>query len=207
MAVSIVVFDLGKVIFDFDLSKFITAYAKKIPGSIGSLDEVIREYTGLASSFEKGIVSPTQFYDTLSKKTHYTGSYNEFCVIWNNIFKPIPGSIEILAKLAGSKSAKYKLAVLSNTNELHFEFLKERYPGVFMLFDKLFLSYETRMLKPDSAVYGQVIDYFRVKPKEIFFTDDIEKNVEAAKLCGIKAYRFTGPLNLIEQFKAENVII
>ncbi len=208
MAVSVIVFDLGKVIFDFDLSKFITAYTKKISGScIGSIDELIRKHLGIASSFEKGIVSPKQFYETLSQETHYTGSYNEFCVIWNNIFKPMPETIEILAKLAGGKAEKYKLAVLSNTNILHFEFLNENYPGIFTLFDKLFLSYELNLIKPEHEIFGKVIDYFKVRPEEIFFIDDIEKNVEAARICGIKAYKFEGALKLIEHLKAENVEI
>lgn len=205
MSIKVVVFDAGKVIFDYDLSKFINAYAKKIPGNSDiDISKEILEYSHIAKAYEQGNISSLDFYQELKKKTHYTGSYNEFSVIWNNIFKPIEGTIEIIALLARKN---YKLGMLSNTNELHITYLREQYPDLFALFYKLHLSYEMGMRKPNDDIYEEIINYYDIDPSEMFFTDDLEQNVSAALAKGIKAYQFISPSKLIEDLKKENIEI
>ncbi|MDR1941474.1 MAG: HAD family phosphatase [Endomicrobium sp.] len=202
MAVKIIVFDLGKVLFDFDLSKFAFAFSKKTPYKPYDINELLFEYANLAFSYEKGDLSSEEFFNIIAQKTHYSGSYNEFCVIWNNIFTPVAATIELAAKTA----SKYPVGLLSNTNELHINYLKERYPSVFMLFSKIHLSNEMRVRKPDDEIFKAVIKDYGVKPEEIFFTDDMEINVEAARKNAIKAYTFVSCAQLRQDLAAEGVI-
>ena len=111
--------------------------------------------------------------------------------------------MDVIAALYG----KYCLGILSNTNELHFNFLKERYCQVFSLFDQIFLSYEIHMRKPDHEIFKHVIKYYNVCPSRIFFSDDLENNVFAAQENGIKAYVYTNTLGLINQLKQEQIKI
>ena len=137
MFIKIIVFDLGNVIFKFDLMKFIKAYIQRIPDhKITDFNKLIPAYSEFAYSYEKGNISSFDFYDILVKRTQYLGTYNEFVFQWNNIFEPMPETIELIAVLA----SKYKLAILSNTNELHFDYLKDRYPEAFALFNDFFLT-------------------------------------------------------------------
>jgi len=197
MSIKAVVFDLGNVIFRYDLERFIDAYSKKIPaGAKESIGKIMLEYSDLASLYEKGNISTPDFYKTLARETHYTGSYDEFHFVWNDIFEPAdPEITEILKELSG----KYKLGMLSNTNELHIEYLKTKYPEIFALFDKAHLSYEMHMRKPDDEIYREVIKYYGLKPKEIFFTDDVRQNVTAAQRNGMAAYLFTSAQDLKQQ--------
>jgi len=204
MFTKIIVFDLGNVIFKFDLMKFIKAYIQKIPDhKITDFNELIPTYSEFAYSYEKGNISSFDFYDILAKRTQYLGTYNEFVFQWNNIFEPMPETIELIAMLA----SKYKLAILSNTNELHFDYLKDRYPEVFALFNDFFLSYKMHLRKPEDEIYQQVIRRYNVLPSEIFFIDDMEENIKAAKRNGINAWLFTKTYGLTKKLKEEKVLI
>ncbi|MDR1244770.1 MAG: HAD family phosphatase [Endomicrobium sp.] len=204
MFTKIIVFDLGNVIFKFDLMKFIKMYIQRIPDhKITDFNELIPTYSEFAYSYEKGNISSFDFYDILAKRTQYLGTYNEFVFQWNNIFEPMPETIELIAVLA----SKYKLAILSNTNELHFDYLKNRYPEVFALFNDFFLSYKMRLRKPEDEIYRQVIHRYNVLPSEIFFIDDMEENIKAAKKNGINAWLFTKTYELTKKLKEEKVLI
>jgi putative hydrolase of the HAD superfamily len=204
MFTKIIVFDLGNVILKFDLMKFIKAYVQRIPDhKITDFNELIPTYSEFAYSYEKGNISSFDFYDILAKRTQYLGTYNEFVFQWNNIFEPVPETIELIAVLA----SKYKLAILSNTNELHFDYLKDRYPEVFALFNDFFLSYKMHLRKPEDEIYRQVIRRYNVLPSEIFFIDDMEENIKAAKKNGINAWLFTKTYELTKKLKEEKVLI
>ncbi|MCL2485626.1 MAG: HAD family phosphatase [Endomicrobia bacterium] len=205
MSIKAVIFDLGQVIFKFDLSKFINQFLKKTPQKESTdVNKIILEFSKTACLYETGKISSLEFFNNLAEKTQYSGSFNEFSVIWNNIFKLNEETLEIIAAL---RKENYHLAILSNTNELHFEFLKEMYPGVFALFDKIFLSHEMKERKPDDAIYQKVIEYYGGEPSSLFFIDDLEENIQAAKRNGITAYIFTTALELRNNLKTEGVII
>ena len=192
MSVKVLVFDLGKVVFNFDLLKFTKLFSKKTPHHLDIINKLLTEYTELAVSYEKGNITSQDFFEAVKEKTHYSGSYSEFCVIWNNIFTPIEQTIELIAKAA----LKYPVGILSNTNELHWEYLKERYQSLFMIFNKIHLSHELHMRKPDDEIFQAIIKDYGVKPEEIFFTDDLAENAAAASKNGIIARQFTGAAKL-----------
>ncbi|MCA6085378.1 HAD family hydrolase [Candidatus Endomicrobiellum agilis] len=204
MSIKIAVFDLGNVIFKFDLSKFTKAYLKKTRRrKVNDFDELISVYSDVAYSYEKGNMSSLDFYNAMAKRTEYSGAYNEFSAIWNDIFKPIPETIKIVTSLVQN----YQIAVLSNTNELHFNYLKECYPDIFLLFNKFFLSYEMHLRKPEDEIFKRVVRYYGILPSEMFYVDDIKENVESARNNGINAHLFTDQLELTRQLKSQKVRI
>ena len=56
--------------------------------------------------------------------------------------------------------------------------------------DKIFVSYELGLLKPDAEIYKQILTLLQAKPEEVIFIDDKLKNVEAAKSIGINGIVF-----------------
>ena len=56
--------------------------------------------------------------------------------------------------------------------------------------DKIFVSYELGLLKPDKAIYQSVLAKLNAKPEEVIFIDDKRENVEAAKSLGINGIVF-----------------
>jgi putative hydrolase of the HAD superfamily len=123
-------------------------------------------------------------------------SYGEFLPIWNEIFFLTPQN-RAVHSLARSLSANYKLAVLSNINSLHFDYVKEKFP-VFDAFHRVFTSFEFGMIKPHPLIYGKALAELGVTPEETFYTDDRQELiVEAAKL-GIKSFVYKTPEKLKE---------
>ena len=83
--------------------------------------------------------------------------------------------------------------LLSNTNEIHFEYVKRRYfcSGGYMLddyFEKCYLSYELHLSKPDKAIFEAVIRDSGVLPEESLFFDDSESNILSAQNIGFHTH-------------------
>ncbi|MDP2044459.1 MAG: HAD hydrolase-like protein, partial [Candidatus Omnitrophota bacterium] len=100
--------------------------------------------------------------------------------------------------------AGYKTAMLSNINLLHYEYLKKSFP-VFGVFDKIFLSFELGLVKPDKKIYENVIAAMQVSPQEIFYTDDRPELVRSANSLGIKGYCFSGIQQLIRDIRDSGI--
>ena len=185
----VLVFDLGRVVFDYDLNKLcesLSKYSVK-SGLFNNVDSFIYANKELLFKYEKGQISSVDFYkkiiNILSLKNL---SFEKFSFIWNDIFSPIKETIELINSL----SKNYELAILSNTNQLHFDYLYKKYSDFFMNFKKFHLSYLMNTRKPETEIYKQVIRIHNVDPQNIFFTDDNFENVYSAMLVGIKAFQF-----------------
>jgi FMN phosphatase YigB (HAD superfamily) len=116
-------------------------------------------------------------------------SYASFEPIWNDIFF-LSADNRSVFNLANNLRAHYKTAMLSNINILHYEYLKKNFP-VFGVFDKVFLSFQLGLIKPDKEIYKLVIRDLGVSPEKIFYVDDRGELVESAKSLGIRGCVFT----------------
>lgn len=180
-----ILFDLGRVIVPFDFHRGyramepLCAYrAADIPARLATTDLVQR--------FETGLIEPRPFVEQLSSLLELRVDYPEFCEMWSSIFLPetlVPDSL-----IAGLKK-RYRLLLLSNTNAIHFEMIRERYP-ILRHFDDFVLSYRVGAMKPSPLIYQRAIELARCQPEQCFFTDDIESYVDAARGHGMDAVQF-----------------
>ncbi len=188
MSIKVIIFDLGKVLFDYDLNLISNAflpYAQK-KEDLENINKFMIQNDEIFSKYEKGKISSIDFYNRLSEIAGLNVDYEKFCGLWNNIFTPMKDMFSFIPML----KQKYRLAILSNTNELHYEFLENLYPELFNNFSDFFLSYKMNLRKPEKQIYNSVIDYYKLKPNELFFTDDLSININAAKDTGINAFVF-----------------
>ena len=100
----------------------------------------------------------------------------------------------------------YPLLLVSNTNEAHVSFIKARY-RVFDYFDHKIFSHEVGALKPDRKIYEAAIAASGKRPEELFFTDDRQENIEAAREFGIHAHQFVSESALIDALRRHGVEI
>ena len=194
------IFDLGKVIVPFDFGRGYRAMegicglpAAEIPKRIGTTDLVIR--------FETGLVSPRDFVVELSNLLGLRVNYDQFCSIWSSIFLP---DTLIPDEMLESLGRRYRMLLLSNTNAIHFDMIRERYPFV-RHFDDLVLSHEVKAMKPSPVIYREAIARAGCRPEECFFTDDIEAYVEGARKEGIDAVQFVSLEKLQEDMRARGI--
>ena len=130
-------------------------------------------------------------------------SYDSFEPIWNDIFFLSAKNRSVFG-LVNNLRANYKTAMLSNINILHYEYLKKNFP-VFGVFDKIFLSFQMGLVKPDKEIYNLVIQGLGVSSSEIFYTDDRPELVQSAKSLGIQGYVFTNFGQLINDLKDNGI--
>ena len=195
-----ILFDLGRVIVPFDFSRGYRAMAKlcsypaeEIPKRIGATDLVTR--------FESGLVPPQEFVQELCRILDLEMAYGDFCDIWSCIFLPetlIPES------LVEGLRRRYRTLLLSNTNAIHFEMIRENYP-LLRHFDDFVLSYQVGAMKPSSRIYEEAIARAGCAPEECFFTDDIAAYVEGAKAAGIDAVQFQSAEQLTGELRRRGI--
>jgi FMN phosphatase YigB (HAD superfamily) len=195
-----VIFDLGRVIVPFDFRRGYTRLeaicgipAADIPGRIAT--------TGLVPRFESGEIESRDFVRELSSHLSLKTSYEDFCVIWSSIFLPDPLIPEALLR---ALARNYTLVLLSNTNAIHFEMIRENY-SLLRHFHSLVLSYEVGAMKPSPLIYQRAIECAGCLPQECFFTDDIQAYVEGAIAQGIDAVQFQSAAQIEAELRKRGV--
>jgi glucose-1-phosphatase len=200
MAIKAVIFDLGRVIVPFDLNR---GYVRLSPLCGIPATEIPKRIapTGLVQRFESGEIAPRDFVNGLSKHLNLNTTYENFCEIWSSIFLPytlIPeATIEGIAR-------NYRLVLLSNTNALHFEMIRENYP-LLRHFHALVLSYQVGAMKPLPLIYRRAIEAAGCLPAECFFTDDMPAYVAAARAEGIDAVQFESATQIEAELRKRGV--
>lgn len=195
-----ILFDLGRVIVPFDfrrgyerLGSLCGIPAADIPRRIGE--------TNLVRHLEKGQIGAEEFVQSLSAHLGMQITHAEFCTIWTSIFLPHTLMPESLVK---NLAAKYRTVLLSNTNSIHFEMIRENYP-ILRHFHAFVLSHEAGWMKPEPEIYNKAIEVAGCLPGECFFTDDIPEFVVAACHAGIDAVQFQNVEQLERELRARGV--
>ncbi len=195
------IFDLGNVIVAFDFARGYQALSPHTPFPPDDLPARILE-TGVVPRYERGEVSSHDFYRTLSSALHLHLPYQQFCDLWSTIFLPDP---LLPDDLLATLHRHYRLVLLSNTNEIHFQMIHRTYP-LLRHFDALVLSYQARAMKPDPRIYEEAIRQAHYPPEQCFYTDDVLEFVEAGRRCGLDAVRFTGLADLERHLRERGLL-
>lgn len=194
-----IIFDLGKVLVPFDFMLGYRALEQHCPHPITEIRRRIAA-CGLVERLEKGLIEPRDFVEQLSKALDLDIDYDAFCRIWGCIFSGQLIPDQVLASLA----ARYRLLLLSNTNEIHFQTIREKY-GFLGHFHELVLSFEVHSMKPEPEIFRAAIERAGCSPKECFYTDDIEAFVVAAREQGIDAVQFESPAQIEREMNARGI--
>jgi putative hydrolase of the HAD superfamily len=202
--VKAIIFDLGNVLIDFDhtiAAKRISGFSDRSPQEIFELF-FDSELTGL---FEEGKISPSEFFLKVKEMLSLKLNYDEFLPIWNEIFF-LTEKNQAVYNLARTLRERYKIAVLSNINILHFDYLKKNFP-VFDAFHNVITSFEAGLRKPDPSIYKIALGTLEASPEQTFYTDDRAELTRSAQELGIKSFVFTGVEQLKEDLRSAGVNI
>lgn len=195
-----VLFDLGQVIVPFQLERGYAALAARCPHPGEEIAARIAA-SPLVLRFEQGLLEPDEFFRQFSALLGLEVGYRDFCDLYSSIFLPqtlLPESL--LAAL----SRNYRLLLLSNTNAIHFQWIRERYP-LMRHFHDYVLSYQVRALKPAPEIYRAAVTRSGCRAEECFYIDDIPSYVEAARRLGLEATQFLGRERLEVELRARGL--
>jgi HAD superfamily hydrolase (TIGR01509 family) len=175
----VVVFDLGKVLVDFDYSIAVRriAASTKIP-----MDQVrpFLEHSPLQRGYELGTTTSQQFFEAIRDITGFSGTLEEFGEFFADIFTEMPAMTELHAQLRQQGLRTY---IFSNTNPLAVEHIRKRFP-FFSHFDGYIYSYEQGSMKPDAPLYEVVERETGCRGGQIVYIDDRPENVAAGAARG-----------------------
>jgi HAD superfamily hydrolase (TIGR01509 family) len=172
LKVRAVVFDLGKVLVDFDYGIAARALARQSTAPPESIRLLI-DQSPLLIQYESAGISSAQFFETVQSEIGFTGSFDEFANAFADIFTEIPAMTEFQAELHARSLAT---CVLSNTNELAVQHVRRRFP-FFSRFSDYVLSFEHGVMKPADRIYEIVEERMGVSRDQVLFIDDRPENV------------------------------
>lgn len=175
-----IIFDFGDVFVNLDKPATLREMARH---SINEFPDLIQNKN---KAYEKGEITSEEFIKTYSEQyTHL----DEKMIIdsWNAILVDFPEyRFRFLKKLYEEKN--FHLILLSNTNEIHINWIKRNVPffeDFRKCFDSFYLSHEINFRKPDPEIYQFVLKKNQLLPEECLFIDDTKENTDAAAALGI----------------------
>ena len=176
MKIEAILFDLGKVIIDFQMDAMFQEMCALCSKPAHEFEMVFR-HTDLARRYETGLITTREFYEELCEGGGLQMKFDHFCRAWCSIFlKELLISEDLLRELR----RRYRLILISNTNEDHARYVVQNYP-VLRYFDAKIFSFEVGAMKPDRRIYERAIAVSGSRPETLFFTDNREENVIDAR--------------------------
>jgi putative hydrolase of the HAD superfamily len=197
-----IIFDFGDVFINLDKEG-----AMKNALDLFELQTFSDEMIAFNTLYEQGLISTQEFLEFYLENFPNL-SRDQILNAWQFILKDFPKNrLEFIQQLASEK--KYKLILLSNTNELHIDWIKENvtfYEDFKNSFDTFYLSHEINLRKPNVDMYQFVLETNKLKAEETLFIDDTEENIVAASKLGIHTWHID-PLNddIVHLFKLKSI--
>ena len=193
--VKVIIFDLGKVIVDFDhlvICRKLARYCTVTP------NEICRKIfkSGLEAQFDEGDITIHEFYTKLREQLQLNITMHEFELIWNRIFKLNKGIAPLIKRL----KKDYRLLCLSNTNMLHFEYCMKKFL-LLQYFDDFILSYKVGKRKPHRKIFKAALIKAHCPAYACLYIDDIAEYAQTAEAMGMKAIHFKSVQQLKKQLK------
>ena len=186
-----IIFDLGNVLVKLNPEGCIGAF-KAI--GMGELVDSNPQSEGmkLMGKLGVGMITTEAFCDAARELTGTDVTNEEIIDAANKMLVVIPD--EKKERLLQLKKAGYRLFLLSNTIDMHWEYCVEhlfpyQYHGVEEYFEQCFLSQRMHLAKPDARIYEEVIRQANINPDETLFIDDLKENCEAAEKLGIHTFQ------------------
>ena len=187
-----VIFDLGKVLIDYDFDKFFVKIGNK--PDTRTLDEANREIL----LFEAGKTDKQKFYEDMKRIYGFSLSFEKFKLLWCDVFWEIPRMIQLAKKI---KESGYNIYIFSNTDQLHFPYIWQKFPSINFFENNLMLSYELGFVKPEEEIYHAAIKKFGINPEKSIFIDDRSENIKTALEIGFNAIHHTNYGNTYNEIK------
>jgi len=204
--IDLFVFDLGKVILPFEHRQIASKLWQRSKNNRKFTEEEIFQdlfdlKNGTVNRYEEGLLSSEEFFLEIRKRYDLALEFEDFSEIWNNIFWDNPEVNEIIIYL---KAKDYPVYLLSNTNELHFSYVIDRFPIVHVL-DEWILSFEVGAKKPDKRIYDAIFEKTDVDRAKILYIDDIDAYVSAARSHGMQGLVYKSPDDLWELLRQHKI--
>jgi len=195
-----IIFDLGAVILNINYQNTIDEFTKLGVNNATTFYSK-KVQTNLFNQIETGIISSNEFLKALQKETK-NANINQVEKAWNALLLDLPEErVQLIRKLKNNHS----VYLLSNTNAIHIDAFKKqlsnrKWLAFCKLFDKMYLSHELGLRKPDVKIFEYILKEQKLKAEEVFFIDDSPQHIASAKKIGIHCHHLLDDEDIITLF-------
>ena len=186
-----VVFDLGGVLVDLDIERCQASFRRL---GMDAVAELINPYypAEMLGRLEHGLIS---FHEMCDEMRQLAGTPavtdEEIGRAYGDFLTGVP--VAKMRQIEQLRRRGIHTYVLSNNNPSSMRFIREMFTadGKRMedYFDRIYLSYEMRELKPSEAIFRKMIADSGMLPERTLYIDDGQKNVDAAQALGFAVYK------------------
>ena len=198
--IKLMLFDLGGVLVDFsgprELGQFLRAPSTPA--------EILKRWVTCphTDEFERGLLTPREWAERFVRDWDSTLEPEEFLKAFRAMSRCVlPGVRELLDELR----PRFRLAVLSNSNELHWD-RNANELKILDPFEFAISSHQVGLCKPDPAIFRIALERARLEAENVMFFDDLAANVEAAKSLGIHARQVRGVDGIRDALVKEKIL-
>ena len=156
----------------------------------------------LTRAFDTGAISPERFHRDAGRALGIDLPYEDFVSIWSDVFWEDAESCGLVRRL----KSRFKLCLMSNVNELHFEHIKRKF-DIIKAFDYIVLSYLVKAMKPDRWIYEYAGIISGADFSDMLYIDDREDLIKEAGAYGIDSIRFENARALEDWFLARGMLV
>ena len=187
--VEALLFDLGGVVIKIDFERALRSWQNL---SALPIEDIRSRFSmdGEYEQHERGEIDASAYFDHLRSVLALNGSDKQIAAGWNAIFA---GEIsKTVDYVLGARSALPCFA-FTNSNPTHQRQWMASYPRVVAAFQRIFVSSELGLRKPEKAAFNAIADATGSNPGAMLFFDDTLENVEGAQAAGLQAVHVRGP--------------
>jgi glucose-1-phosphatase len=173
-----IIFDLGGVLYNIDYS--LTSKAFLLENKDIQYNKAYQ--TKIFDDFETGKINSNEFRKSLN--TIYKLNLEDYKIdeIWNKMLLGLNNnSYNIINEL----SKNYNIVLLSNINQIHYNYAYNELKYLLPLFNKVYFSFQIRMRKPNRDIFEKVLKENSFVPNETLFIDDSIQHIDTANKLNI----------------------
>lgn len=194
MSVEAVVWDIGRVLVQFDLSGI---YAEAIPDRAERarfVSEVVTE--DWHAQHDEGV----PFAQMVAARTAQFPQYADLIALYASNWLaslpgPVPGTHELIERLASRQVPQY---AITNFGIDSWALFRRTFPILDHMGD-IVISAVERLVKPDPAIFHLSARRFGRAPETMLFIDDNAANIATARALGWHVHHFVGDPDVLEQ--------
>ncbi len=190
-------FDLGGVVLEVNFQHVFKSWA-----AMSALDEheikTLFKMDEHYQQHERGQIDASVFFDHLRQSLQLTATDDEMTNAWNSIF-----GNEMTSSLDAIDMVRSKLPVygFSNTNRTHQIYWEHHYPRIPNTFEKLYVSSEIGMRKPEAEAFELILNELSLEPNEVLFFDDTQENIDGAERLGMQTVLVSGADSVVSALR------
>jgi 2-haloacid dehalogenase len=199
--INTVVFDVGKVLFKWDLRYL---FAKLIDDK-GDLEYFVTHVVTPEWHFQHdaGRALDDMVAERVAEFPQYAALIEAYHTRFNETIPgPVEGTLEIVSALV---NLKVPIFAITNFGAEFWDMFRPTQP-IFDHFGDIIVSGVEKLVKPDPAIYALALDRFGLKPGEAIFIDDNHDNVVSARNNGFAAHHFTDAAKLRAELTSLNLL-